>query len=494
MRIAFKMFWYPVHRQVFPAMALRICCSVGLLLLFSRCTVESSSPGVQKPHCSPWHSANACWTGCNSPFLESPSTVMISPPSAIGANSVQDFVVRPFNRTVQAPQYVVSQPICVPVRLKCSRSNSTSRVRGSTSASRGSPLTRTRTRMFSASNIFVPRLNVFPVRPPHRDSYGPLDESGDQNAFVIRGAPHVVLRFSGRARRFDGAFNPLLLEFLPPQSFLRLFCANRGQSNAAKYNPHILASVAVSERELHRRASRRIDGSAALERQIGSPAILHRLSDNNLADQFVVSENRRIGILEKIIERDGSLSRRPGASHRRVQGKQDRAPISARVRFRKRSADRPLIAHLHVRDARRAIVNDGNGRSGVRCIDVRVTRQSPESQLAVAAPDFTQPRNEIDIHQRAGTRHSHLHQRDEALPAGNQPRLLAQLLQEFGRLQNRPGAMIRKRMRVHDVFRLPLGMASVRSWTAAKINGCSAGAFYCEWSGEARRNACFASR
>src|SRR6266850_2007657 len=224
MRIAFKMFWYPVHRQVFPAMALRICCSVGLLLLFSRCTVESSSPGVQNPHCSPWHSANACWTGCNSPFLERPSTVMISPPSAIGANSVQDFALRPFSRTVQAPQYVVSQPMCVPVRLKCSRSNSTSRVRGSTSASRGSPLTRTRTRIFSASGIFVPRLNVFPARPAHRNSDGPLEESGDQDALVIRGASHVVLRFRGRAHRFDGAFDPLLLEFFPTQGFLRLFC------------------------------------------------------------------------------------------------------------------------------------------------------------------------------------------------------------------------------------------------------------------------------
>src|SRR6266436_8450499 len=193
----------------------------------NRCTVDSSSPGVQKPHCSPWHSANACWTGCNSPSLESPSTVMISPPSAIGANIVQDFVVRPFSRTVQAPQYVVSQPICVPVRLKCSRSNSTSRVRGSTSASRGSPLTRTRTRIFSTPDIFVSRLNLFPARPPRRDSNCPLDESGDQDAFVIRGASHVVLRFRGRARRFGGALDPLLLEFFPLQSFLGLFCANR---------------------------------------------------------------------------------------------------------------------------------------------------------------------------------------------------------------------------------------------------------------------------
>src|SRR5206468_13090237 len=119
-------------------------------------------------------------------------------------------------------------PICVPVRLKCSRSNSTSSVRGSTSASRGSPLTRTRTRIFSASGIFVSRLNVFPARPAHRDSDRPFDEGTHQDAFVICGAPHVVLRFGGRAHRFDGAIDSLLLEFFPPQGFLRFSCANRG--------------------------------------------------------------------------------------------------------------------------------------------------------------------------------------------------------------------------------------------------------------------------
>jgi len=58
------------------------------------------------------------------------------------------------------------------------------------------------------------------------------------------------------------------------------------------------------------------------------------------------------------------------------QGKQDSAqsPLGSASA---KTADRPLIAHLHVRDARRAILNDGNGRSGVRFLDVRVSRQAP---------------------------------------------------------------------------------------------------------------------
>jgi len=48
---------YPVDRRVFPRWLWRIfCCSVGLLLLFSMCTWKEA-PGLQNPHCSPWHSA-----------------------------------------------------------------------------------------------------------------------------------------------------------------------------------------------------------------------------------------------------------------------------------------------------------------------------------------------------------------------------------------------------------------------------------------------------
>ena len=48
-------------------------------------------PGVQKPHCRPWQSANACCTGDRVPSGSvSPSTVVISAPSALTASSRQD--------------------------------------------------------------------------------------------------------------------------------------------------------------------------------------------------------------------------------------------------------------------------------------------------------------------------------------------------------------------------------------------------------------------
>ena len=47
---------------------------------------------------------------------------------------VQDFADLPSIITVQAPQLVVSHPICVPVMLKFSRKKCASKRRGSTSA------------------------------------------------------------------------------------------------------------------------------------------------------------------------------------------------------------------------------------------------------------------------------------------------------------------------------------------------------------------------
>ena len=70
-----------------------------------------------------------------------PSMVRMSAPFACTANTVQDFTDLPSRSTVQAPQWLVSQPICGPVRFSCSRRKWMSSVRGSTSASTVLPFT-----------------------------------------------------------------------------------------------------------------------------------------------------------------------------------------------------------------------------------------------------------------------------------------------------------------------------------------------------------------
>ena len=65
---------------------------------------------------------------------------MIALPSACTANSVQLLTERPSRSTVQAPQWLVSQPMCAPVSPISSRRKWISSMRGSTSASTALPL------------------------------------------------------------------------------------------------------------------------------------------------------------------------------------------------------------------------------------------------------------------------------------------------------------------------------------------------------------------
>src|SRR6185312_7088313 len=116
------MFSYPVHRQIWPERASRMASSLGSGLRFSSQRAVSIMPGVQKPHCRPWHWANAFWTGSRvPPMVARPSTVKTRRPSAIAASTVQDLTGVSSSQTTQAPQLEVSQPQCDPVRPSSSR-------------------------------------------------------------------------------------------------------------------------------------------------------------------------------------------------------------------------------------------------------------------------------------------------------------------------------------------------------------------------------------
>src|SRR5450755_2867176 len=100
-------------------------------------------PGVQNPHCSPWHSAKPCCTGSSTPPRSMPSTVSTRRPSAIAASTVHDFTGVSSSHTTQAPQLEVSQPQCEPVSLSSSRRKWISSSLPSTSRVWATPLTYT---------------------------------------------------------------------------------------------------------------------------------------------------------------------------------------------------------------------------------------------------------------------------------------------------------------------------------------------------------------
>ncbi|MFW3114727.1 hypothetical protein MHAE_13288 [Mycobacterium haemophilum DSM 44634] len=60
-------------RQKFPDRPARIWSSVGAGLSRSNAVSDITTPGVQKPHCSPWHSHNADCTADKVPSGDSVS-------------------------------------------------------------------------------------------------------------------------------------------------------------------------------------------------------------------------------------------------------------------------------------------------------------------------------------------------------------------------------------------------------------------------------------
>src|SRR5262249_50259391 len=148
-------------------------------------------PGVQNPHCRPCSSLNPSWIGCSSLAPARPSTVVTSCPSACTASIVQLLIGRPSYSTVQAPQLVVSQPVCVPVSLKPCRSRWASSSRGWTSAVRASPFTVFVTRRVGTSSpdgcrisSYKPLMSGCPFR---RGDSGQdaLDEGADDVPLVL---------------------------------------------------------------------------------------------------------------------------------------------------------------------------------------------------------------------------------------------------------------------------------------------------------------------
>src|SRR5713226_7707226 len=112
--------------------------------------------------------------------------------------------------------------MCVPVKFRFSRRNSTSNVRGSTLASRAAPFTRTRTATFLSSDIFVTTLHAFPASPAYRDSHGLLHQRGHQRAFIVRGTAHVTWRFGCFASRFARTLRRRPIDGFAPQFRLGL--------------------------------------------------------------------------------------------------------------------------------------------------------------------------------------------------------------------------------------------------------------------------------
>src|SRR6267378_2853979 len=355
--------------------------------------------------------------GCSLPSFSRPSTVVISDPSACTANIVQDFTARPFISTVHAPQYVVSQPTCVPVRSHASRRNSTSNMRGSTSRAHGLPLTLILTltaMLFTVavigilSSIEMGPFDLFSASTTRRNLDGALHQCYDQLALVVGGSAHVGLRIGGGTGR------------------LGLSRADRRQSNAAQSYRGILTNVA-HHGELHGSAGTWIHGSAPLECKISAATTLRRNLRFHFGHKFVVSERCCVGVLDEVFQGDGARAVRTEAVNGSVERDQGVGPIAAGIGLSERSANGAAVSHLHVGNPGRTVVQDWNLFSQRGVLDLGVAGHCSEMYRSRVFFDEGGTWYEVQIHEVLGVSETKLEQRNQTLPAGEKLRTFAEL-------------------------------------------------------------------
>src|SRR5881628_2679021 len=277
-----------------------------------------------------------------------PSTVMISLSRAWTANTVHDFTARPSMRTVQAPQWVVSHPIWVPVSRSTSRIRWTSRRRGSTLASCFSPLIESLTHI--ASPLFAGALQGFAERAGRQHSdHVPLVL--DRAAEILAGLGRLCAELGGALDR--GVVWPGALE-----GCLRPRGLDGSETDAGEADPDLVAGAAGAERELHGYRGRGEVADLALELEVGAPAVGRRDRHADLHEDLVGLERGRERAGEERCDGDPALARRACGDDLGAEREHRGGVVVGGIAVGEVAAERGQGSHQGIRDDRPAAGRD----------------------------------------------------------------------------------------------------------------------------------------
>src|SRR5216117_4067764 len=334
---------------------------------------------------------------------------MISLSRAWTANTVHDFTARPSMRTVQAPQWVVSHPIWVPVSRSTSRIRWTSRRRGSTLASCFSPLIESLTHI--ASPPFAGALQGFAERAGRQHSdHVPLVL--DRPAEILAGLGRLCAELGGTLD--GGVVRPGAREgCLRP----------RGRGEVA---------------------------DLALELEVGAPAAGRWNRHADLHEDLIGLERGRERAGEERCDGDPALALRAGGDDFGAEREHRRGVVVGGIAVGEVAAECGQVAHEGIRDDLARVVEQGiAGADEVGLLQVRFAREGTDAKKAVRLADERKSGNAVDVDEVAGAGQAELHERDEALASGEDLGLLTELCEQSRRLGDRTRRVIVKGGRNH---------------------------------------------
>src|SRR5213594_291333 len=365
---------------------------------------------------------------------------MISLSRAWTANTVHDFTARPSMRTVQAPQWVVSHPIWVPVSRSTSRIRWTSRRRGSTLASCFSPLIESLTHI--ASPPFAGALQGFAERAGRQHSdHVPLVL--DRPAEILAGLGRLCAELGGALD--GGVVWPVALE-----GCLRPRGLDGSETDAGEADPDLVAGAAGAERELRRHGDCGEVADLALELEVGAPAAGRWNRHADLHEDLVGLERGRERAGEERCDGDPALALRACGDDLGAEREHRRGVVVGGIAVGEVAAERGEVAHEGIRDDLAGVVEQGiAGADEVGLLQLRFAREGTDPKKAVRLADERKSGNAVDVDEVPGAGQAELHERDEALASGEDLGLLTELCEQSRRLGDRTRRVIVKGGRNH---------------------------------------------
>ena len=304
---------------------------------------------------------------------------------------MQLFTATPSTITVQAPQFPVSQPMCVPVRSRSSRRRWTS------------------SRLTSTSRSYT------------------LAVDRDRDALTADGLDHAAastartatvsercLRYSADAWTSDGGSRsaPRTASRTAPSSGAEL----RTTGVAATHPSPILARPSATTGGCVDDA-----GAVAADRD-RSEAVTCAVGGRNrdLRQQLARRDGSHVDPHEELVGGHGPLAVDPADGHRRAQGGDQRWKMVRGVVGADVPADRPPVSNLDVRDLRGDLAHDRTRLGDLGGEDHLGERgHRPELQGPVSrSRDRSKLLEAVEVDEHVGCRRPGLHHVREGLPAG----------------------------------------------------------------------------
>ena len=222
------------------------------------------------------------------------------------------------------------------------------------------------------------------------------------------------------------------------------------RADAGQRDPD-LADVAVLERDLDRDGSGRIVAHLALELEVRPARPRARIRHADLGDHLVGRERRRERPAEQLVDRDRPLAARALSDDVGSRGEHDGAPVALRVRVCERAADGAAVADEWVGDLRGGVAERAIATAEqLGLLAGLVARERADAQRSLVLLDVIEVGHAVQVDDDVGSREAHLHERDEALAAGEHLGLVPSLDERRDHLLERRRREVLESRGIHE--------------------------------------------